>query len=214
MVSLNHATLGEAFEINGRYEQAAASFDKAIETPPKNEYAMRVLVLFLLRQNEYPRAIVAGLNALTQDAYSAEIYYAIARSYRRLGEMNEYEYWSDRILQSGNMEIASMMGATIALENGLIEKAIQQYEDALQVWREWEAIYSLARAYTRNHQTDALLELIESYAPAILNFANSEDWPPQMAMLIAPAAWALLETGEQDRAPSLQSSSNHMLRQY
>lgn len=212
MYPANHVTLGEAYEINGRIEQAAASFERALEIPPKNYYAIDTNVGFLLRRNEYSHAIAAGRNAIAMNAQSALILYAIARSYRQLGDMKGYQYWSDRTLQSGNVEVVSALRGTMALEDGDIESAIRDYDSALQQWRDWEIIYSLARAYTRNHQTVALLELIDSYVPEILNSENVENWPPQMAMLIAPAAWALVETGEQDRAATLIELSLQVVR--
>ena len=212
MVSLNHVSLGEAYEINGRFELAAASFERALEIPPSNVYAIDRYVHFLRRQNEYSQAVAAGLNAIAADFQSVSILYSIARSYRQLGDMEEYLYWSDRVLRSGNTDQAPAMGATLALDDGLVESAIQQYEDGLLEYPHWEIIYSLSRAYLRNHQTAALLELIERYAPAILNSENAEDWPPQSAMLIAPAAWALFETGNQDRATKTIESGLNVVR--
>ena len=203
MNSTSFVVLALAYEMNGRYEEAARSFDRAIEILPKNVYAVRENIIYLRRHAEYSRAVIAGMDALAWLPDYSAILYAIAQSYRQLGETDKYRYWSERTLETGLQPYVAAVGAMSALDEGRIDTAIQQLQSVDYEWEEeWPIIYAIAHALARNDQPDTLLNFLEQHVPELLDRANPEVWP-QDAMLVAATAWAFSESGDEAHADKL-----------
>ena len=203
MNSINHTVLGWAYEMNGRVDEVGKSFDRAIEISSTNVFSVREKIKYLRRHSEYSRAISAGLDALAGFQNYPRILYEITKSCRQLGDADKYEYWSSRVHQPGHIFYTRLVGAMLALDEGRIESAIQQYEVALEWWPDyWEIIHSIAYAHTRNEQPEALLDFVKTHALEMFD-NESPEVPPQGAMLVADAAWALGETGEAAQADKL-----------
>lgn len=201
--STSLTALGLAYEMNGRTDDAARIFDRAIELSSTNMYAVREKIAYLRRQGEYSRAIVTGQDALARLPDSAVILGEITHAYRLLGDTSLYEFWSGRLVEFGVSFFIDLVGGRTALNERRPVAAIQHLEAALEEWPgRWDIIHPLAHAYAMNGQPEQLLDFIGTQAPEMLN-REEPAVPPQGAMLVAAAAWALDETGDAAQADKL-----------
>ncbi len=201
--SINQTVLAWAFELNGRINDARKSYNRAFEVSPTNVLAVRERIKFFRRHSEFSRAISAGIDALGTFEDHPEILYEIANSYYRLGDKDKFEYWSSQVLRTNDYLFSLLIGAMTVVDGGNIGSAIQQYDEAL-AWAPgyWQLVHSIAYAHARNNQPEALLDFVETHAFEMLD-RKIPEVRPQAAMLVAPVAWALGETGEVAHADKL-----------
>jgi len=203
MLSINHGVLATAYEINGRYEEALTSNEKALEIQPTSYMDNAEKVGLMWRHSEFSRAIIAGRQAVKHGQNAPWLYMMIALAYWSLDDVDQYLYWSARTLESENPQYAPQMSAFLALNEGDTDTAVEQFELAINTWVDcWDCIHHIAHIYARTGQPEALLAFLTRHTPGMLDRADPDIWP-QAAMLTAPAAWALSETGDQKHAVKL-----------
>ena len=203
MLAVNHQVLAGIYEINGRYEEALTSNERAMEIEPTAYMPYAQGAHFMRRHSEYLRVVIAGRQAVSQGRAAPALHMEMALAYRQLNDMDQYHYWSEPAVESDNFLYAPLTAAFLALNEGDTDTAVEQFERTLEAWSDcWDCIHHIAHIYARNEQPEALLLFLNRHAPGMLDRINPEVWP-QAAMLAAPAAWAFKETGEPEHSEKI-----------
>ena len=212
MLAVNHGNLGNSLDVNGRFEEALESYAESIKLAPTILLYQGYGVGTLQNHNEYVRAVVLGRELIAQNKASPEVSYYLALSYRTLGDLENANYWIDRTLESDAVYVMPHAKSIVALDAGDVESAIEHLFEALEIWiDDWDAIHDISYLLTLNRRPDELLEFIEQHAPPMLDQSDPLIWP-QAVRLVAPAAWALRETGDPKTAEILLASGLEVAR--
>ena len=127
----------------------------------------------------------------------------IALSYLKLGDKEQFGYWSARALASGSNIFLRFLDAMVILDSGDTAAAAERLRDLRSTWTVCEICSSVvAHIYAGDEQPEALLAFLEENNSELLDRENPLV-SPRTAMLVAPAVWALNETGEQEQAGRL-----------
>jgi hypothetical protein len=100
----------------------------------------------------------------------------------------------------------------VILDNGDTVAAVGRLRDLRSTWTVCEICSSVvAHIYAGDEQPEALLAFLEEHNSELLDRENPLV-SPQTAMLVAPAIWALNETGEQEQAGRLAELGLEIVR--
>ena len=214
LLAVNHVMLGDAYDVNGRTEEALASYAKSVEISPEFGLANAEKITMLFKHSRYAEAILAGRAHLEDRPTSTRVMAHIAWSYQRLGDDEQFKYWATRIRELGptRSNAAVLIDATVLLESGNTGAAIEKFRE-LADKTVWCTVCAgqVVRGYAKLAQSETLLAMIEEYNGELLDRQNPVV-TPRSALQVAPVVWALIEIGEREQAEQLAETGLEVAR--
>ena len=151
-----HMDLGMAYYEQGKYDEAVAEFQAAIELEPDDAEAHRNLGTAYLEQGELEEAVASYGQAIELDPDFGEAYGDLAGAYVNLGRLSE-------AIAAGEKAIELAPDYAMAYNNlgfayytqGMLDEAIAEYQEAIRINPDFDKAHdNLGVAYMMQDQLD------------------------------------------------------------
>jgi hypothetical protein len=198
-----HVLLGDVYDLNGRPDEALASYRRAMEIDPNFQPALEYMANFYIAHGEIAEAIVLSRRELAESPSENWMYGNFAYQYGQLGAQDEVDYWMARAKDAGVALSQDFMAMYEHLGQNRGDEAARTATKILNFYpicRECWVVIS--NAMVDNGDASAILELIDEQFP-VLKISSGPKIPRHYSFLAPPVIWAFLQTGRTSEAESL-----------
>jgi len=205
---INHLMVGQIYEASGNLQKALESYDKALDVDPsftpaamRKGIALRTFGRFADSIAEFRKAY--GNNELDERRLNTPT--LIIQNYYLLEDREGFDLWADTIESTGQAMPVGLALATLfsSLDYADPANVIRALESYLAATGECErCVAEIAISHMAMDEPETLLAVLQQRTPQIFepNFFVGHQH------LVAPAAWAMIETGQQEAGQALLES--------
>ena len=201
--AVNYFILGNIYDASGDVENAIETFDRALELDSSTGIGNFSKVNTLVDHGRFAEAITEGRRQLLVDIPARPRYFIIARmaeAYLMLGMEEQRDQMSDLLVSSGLAAPVAFASFLRSFDASDPEVVIRNAESLLAAWNLCdECITEIAISNMAANRPESVLTFVQSRRPEVLG----GDLFIGRHHLVAPVAWALIETGQDDAGREL-----------
>lgn len=150
----------------GQYEAAITSFQKGVETKKRLAENYRGLGIAYYNTGDYASAVTVLKQSLEEmdavnDAFTIDVYYYLAESYRARGELVRAAEAYTKLLEYTHTAEAYEHRGTVYMEKGDTDRGLQDFEKAVALDDSYSVIwqvYTVCKSYDMEKQGRTFLE--------------------------------------------------------